>query len=271
MEQGISVSERLERIKRVHSNQSEFWMGREIQSVLGYAKWDNFKKVIDKAKSACESSGLEPSDHFLDTKKMVPAGSGIEIEREDCFLSRYACYLVAMNGESTKAEIGAAQTYFAIQTRRQEQFDQLSEEERRIALRDRVKDHNKQLNDAAKQAGVRSDRFGVFHDAGYRGLYEMGYADIKKKKGIPTSDNLLDYAGRVELAANDFRITQTDQKLKTNNIRNETLAIQTHSDVAREVRETIKKIGGKLPEELPTEPHIKKVMRTYKQPKLIKE
>jgi DNA-damage-inducible protein D len=271
MEQGISVSEQLERFKRVHSNQSEYWMGREIQLVLGYAKWDNFQNVIDKAKNACESSGLERSDHFLDTKKMVPAGSGTEIEREDCFLSRYACYLIAMNGDPTKAEIGTAQTYFAIQTRRQEQFDQLNEEKRRITLRDRVRDHNKQLNDAAKQAGVRSERFGVFHDAGYRGLYEMSYADIKKKKGISISDNLLDYAGRVELAANDFRITQTDQKLKTNNIRNEALAIQTHNDVGKEVRETIKKIGGKLPEDLPTEPHIKKVVGTYRQPKLINE
>jgi DNA-damage-inducible protein D len=264
-----SVKNQLDALKKVHSNQSEYWMARDLMPVLGYSKWDNFQAVISKAKMSCESAGIDPKNHLLDIKKMVQIGSGAMAERADCFLSRYGCYLVAMNGDTSKPQIGMAQTYFAVQTRRQEVFDELTEAQKRIELRDRVTQHNKQLSAAAKKAGVASKMFGVFHDEGYRGLYGMGLADIKRKKNIPESETLLDCAGRVELAANDFRITQTEQKLTVDNIRGQEAAIKTHRTVGREVRETIKKIGGPMPEDLPSEPHIKKLKAARRKPKLL--
>lgn len=266
-----AVSKRLDILRKVHSNQSEFWMARDLMPVLGYSRWENFRLVIEKAKMSCESAGIEPSNHFLDTTKPVPSGSGAMTERADCFLSRYACYLVAMNGDTSKPQVGEAQTYFAVQTRRQEILDELSEAEKRIALRERVKDHNKQLNIAAKKAGVLSTMFGVFHDEGYKGLYGMSYAEIKRKKSIPESEALLDCAGRVELAANDFRITQAEQKLTLENIQGQQAAIKAHFNVGREVRETIRKIGGPMPENLQPEPHIKKLKGSRKKQKRLKE
>jgi DNA-damage-inducible protein D len=169
----LNVHAQLEALRRVHSNGSEYWMARDILPILGYSKWDNFQAVIEKAKSACESTGMESTDHFLDTKKTVPSGSGAEIERADCFLSRYACYLVAMNGETTKPQVGAAQTYFAIQTRKQERLDELTETERRIELRNRVKDNNKQLNATAKREGVQRNIIIMLHYDEYIVLNEM--------------------------------------------------------------------------------------------------
>ena len=267
-----NVRTALDTVKKIYSNGSEYWMARDIQPILGYARWENFKAVVEKAKMACESTGIDPADHFLDVTKEVPSGSGAEIGREDCFLSRYACYLIAMNGHPGKPEIGAAQTYFAIQTRKQEKFAELTEAQKRIELRDRVKDHNKQLNMAAQQAGVRTEKFGLFHDAGYRGLYGgMGYRDIKRKKNIPGNHALLDYAGRAELASNDFRITQTEEKLTLENIQGQGAATQTHLEVGQEVRTTIKRIGGTMPEDLPPEISIKKLKAKQKKIKALKE
>lgn len=264
-----SVNSQLDSLRKIHSNESEFWMARDLMPVLGYSRWENFQTVISKAKMACESAGIDPSNHFLDTTKPVQSGSGTMTERADCFLSRYACYLVAMNGDTSKPQIGMAQTYFAVQTRRQEVFDELTEAEKRLELRDRVKHHNKQLNAAAKKAGVISKMFGVFHDEGYRGLYGMSLAEIKAKKNISESETLLDCAGRVELAANDFRITQTEQKLTVDKIQGQQAAINTHRNVGREVRDTIRKIGGPMPEDLPPEPHIKKLKAAQKKRKRI--
>ena len=266
-----SVNNQLDALKKVHSNQMEYWMARDLMAVLGYSRWENFQAVINKAKMACESAGIDPANQFLDTTKMVQIGSGAMAERADCFLSRYGCYLVAMNGDTSKPQIGMAQTYFAVQTRRQEVFDELTEAQKRIELRDRVTQHNKQLNAAAKKAGVISKMFGVFHDAGYRGLYGMSLADIKRKKNIPESETLLDCAGRVELAANDFRITQTEQKLTVDNIQGQEAAIKTHRTVGHEVRETIRKIGGPMPENLPAEPHIKKLKAARRKQKKLLE
>jgi len=266
-----AVHAQLETLKRVHSNGVEYWMARDILPVLGYSKWDNFQAVIVRARAACESAGMEWTDHFLDTKKVIPAGKGAELERSDCFLSRYACYLVAMNGDTSKLQVGMAQTYFAVQTRRQERFDELTEAEKRMEMRDRVTQHNKQLNAAAKNAGVASKMFGVFHDGGYRGLYGMSLAEIKGKKKIPESEALLDRVGRVELAANDFRITQTEQKLTDDKIKGQQTAIDVHYKVGREVRETIKKIGGQMPENLQPEPHIKKLRAAQKNRKKLTE
>jgi DNA-damage-inducible protein D len=271
METGnLDITSKLDALRRIHSNGSEYWMARDIQPVLGYSRWENLKAVIEKGKAACESTGMEITDHFLDATKVVPSGSGAEIGSEDCFLSRYACYLIAMNGDSRKPEIGLAQSYFAVQTRRQERSDELTEAKRRIELRARVTDHNKRLNSAAKEAGVASKHFGVFHDAGYRGLYEMSLADIKRKKSIPGKDSLLDYAGRVELAANDFRITQTEQKLRRDRIQGRESATRTHQEVGSEVRATIKKLGGTMPENLPPEAPIRKLKASGKKPKSLK-
>jgi DNA-damage-inducible protein D len=206
---------------------------------------------------ACESTGFRVTYHFLDTKKVISAGKGAKLERADCYLTRYACYLVAMNGDSTKPEISTAQSYFAAQTRKQELRDQ----EKRILLRDRVRRGNTVLAGTARNAGVR--RFGIFTDAGYRGLYGMGLKEIKTRKRLPPSADLLDRAGHAELAANEFRITQTQQKLERERIQGEELAIVTHRAVGTEVRDAIKRIGGTMPEDLPIEPPIKKVIAEH--------
>ena len=211
--------------------------------------------VIKKARTACDGAGIPSRYHFVETNKVISAGKGAELERADCFLTRYACYLIAMNGDSSKPEVATAQAYFAVQTRRQE----LSDQEKRIALRERVRVSNKILAGTASGAGVT--RFALFNDAGYRGLYGMGLADIKRKKNIPGKDQLLDRAGRAELAANEFRITQTQQKLERERIQGERAAMQTHQGVGEEVRAAIKRIGGVLPENLPIEEPIENLKK----------
>jgi DNA-damage-inducible protein D len=232
-------------------------MGREIQGVLGYESWENFEKVINKARMACEKTEINPDKHFLDTMKKVSIGSGAMRAKKDCYLSRYACYLIAMNGDSTKTQIGIAQGYFAIQTRKQEMFEKLIEEEKRIYLRKRVREAVKSLHSIAKEAGVQ--KYALFHDAGYRGLYKMRLSEIKAYKGI--KDELLDRSGHTELAANEFRITQTKDKIKRDAIKGEKNAIDTHFNVGREVRNTIVKLGGTMPEDLPPEESIKSLER----------
>jgi len=253
-----SIINGLEKAKMYTKNGGEYWMGRDIQTVLGYDKWDKFENVIKKAILACESTGIHADDHFLQTGKMVNIGSGAQRKKGDYYLTRYACYLVSMNGDTSKPEIGIAQTYFAVQTRRQEIQDKLTADERRILLRQRVKDANISLTSTAKKIGVQ--KYAIFHDAGYRGLYEIGLAEIKRKKGISNKENLLDRAGRTELAANEFRITQTEDKLVRENIRGEQQAINTHLNVGKEVRATIKKLNGTMPEDLPPEESIKRLM-----------
>jgi len=255
----------LDDAKKISNKGGEYWMGRDIQPILGYVTWENFQKVIEKARMACESTGIDPNNHFLDSTKMIRAGKGAMVQKGDYFLTRYGCYLIAMNGDSTKAQIGIAQSYFAVQTRRQEIFDKLIDRERRIQLRERVKQANIRLSSTAKQAGVQ--KYAIFHDAGYKGLYEMGLIDIKRRKGIPRKEDLLDRVGRTELAANEFRITQTEEKLVRDRISKEKKAIDTHYDVGKEIRATIKKLGGTMPEDLQPEESIKKLVR--KKPKEI--
>ena len=242
--------------KQKAPNEHEFWMARDIMSILGYSEWRNFKGVIEEAKIACDKSGAPSSNHFVDTTDEMTGGKGAQIQRENVYLSRYACYLIAMNGDPNKPEIATAQTYFAIQTRRQEQFDQLTDEEKRIELRERVKVANKYLGSAAKNAGVAN--FAIFFDAGYRGLYgRLGLADIKERKGIPSKDDLLDRAGRTELAANEFKATQAEQRLTREKIRGQHTATTVHHEVGKEVRAAIRKIGGTMPEDLPAEESVK--------------
>ena len=249
------VMRALDQKKRSAPNGEDYWMGRDIQAILGYTEWRNFESVIKRAKTACDGSGVPSSYHFVETNKVISAGKGAELERADCYLTRYACYLIAMNGDSSKPEVATAQAYFAVQTRRQE----LSDQEKRVALRDRVRISNKILFGTAKQAGVV--RFPLFNDQGYRGLYGMGLADIKRRKKIPPKDDLLDRAGRAELAANEFRITQTQQKLERGRVQGEPAAMQIHRQVGEEVRAAIDRIGGVRPEDLPIEEPIQKVKK----------
>ena len=256
----------LDQLKKTAPNGENYWMGRDLQPVLGYDKWDNFENVIRKGMLACEGTGVRPDYHLLGTKKMIEAGKGAKIKRDDWFLTRYACYLIAMNGEPNKPEIAAAQSYFAVQTRRQEITDaaatQLDSDGERIKLRERVSMNYKSLAGTAADSGVK--RFGIFEDAGYRGLYEMGIADLKKLKGISQKVSVFDVAGREELAAHDFRLTQTEAKLKRENIQGERRATDAHLQVGREVRNAIKRVHGTMPEKLPAEPHIKTLISARK-------
>ena len=206
---------KLKGLEKRAKNGHPYWMARDIMAVLDYAKWSDFKEVIERAKVSCANAGHFLANHFARMPEMVEIGSGAMRERENYALSRYACYLVAMNGDTSKPEIATAQAYFVEQTYKQEAQEQLTAEERRAMLRDRVRDANKRLSGAAKEAGVRSVMFGIFHDAGYKGLYGgLGSKDIKRKKGIGEKDDLLDCIGPVELAANEFRATQAEDKLR---------------------------------------------------------
>ncbi len=247
----------LEQSKRYTQKNREYWNGRDLQQILSYNSWENFENVIEKAIMACESTGINPKYHFHETMNMVEIGSGAKGKRKDYYLTRYACYLIAMNGATNKPEVATAQTYFAFQTRRQELQDELTDNERRIYLRKRIKNENRKLASAAKRAGVK--RFPLFQDSGYRGLYDMSLNAIKSFKGIPNKDNLLDRAGRTELAANEFRITQTEDKIIRENIKGEDRAIDAHFNVGRKVRNTINELGGTMPENLAPEPPIKKI------------
>lgn len=251
----MNTEETFESIKHIDENGIEFWYARELMVVLNYSKWDNFKKVIDRSMISVENSDINILDHFADVRKMVSIGSGAEKVISDYKLTRYACYLIAQNGDNRKKVIALAQTYFAVQTRKQElsrqEYEQLSEDDKRLYTRNNVKDKNKYLFDTAKLAGVKN--YGKFNNYGYKGLYNGETAkDIAQRKGISSKDDILDYMSSTELAANLFRITQTDDVLKNKQISNEKDACITHHQVGKAVRDTIKKIGGTMPEELPT-------------------
>jgi len=260
-----SLNKNFESIKNVDKNGVEYWEARELMGVLGYPNWQKAEDVINRALKACVNSGQTIDNHFNRLVKMVDIGSNTVREVKDWKLDRYACYLIAQNGDSKKPEIAMAQTYFAIQTRKQEIFEQLSDNDKRLMIRGEVSDHNKKLFKTAKGAGVTN--FGSFNDAGYKGLYEMSLAEIENKKGIKKGD-LLDRAGSTELAANLFRITQTDAKIKKDKIRGEDNATQTHFMIGGKVRQTIADIGGTMPENLPIERHIKEIKKEQK--KLLK-
>ena len=251
-----------EGIKKIDENGVEYWEARELMPLLGYEKWQNAEEVIARAARACINSGQDVDNHFTKLSKMVRIGSNTVREVVNYKLDRYACYLIAQNGDPKKTEIALAQTYFAIQTRKQEVFEQLPDTSKRLFIRNEVSDHNKKLFRTARQSGVT--KFGLFNDAGYKGLYGMPLSDIERKKGIRKGE-LLDRAGSTELAANLFRITQTDEKLKKDGIRGDFPASQTHFMVGGKVRQTIKEIGGTTPEQLPAEKHIREVKKEIKQ------
>lgn len=254
-----------ESIKKINEQGFEYWEARELMPLLGYDQWRNFEAVIEKAKEACKNSEQEVEYHFVSVSKMIKIAKNTprEADREviDYQLSRYACYLIAQNGDPRKQEIATAQTYFAVQTRKQEISQQLSEDKKRLYVRQEVKKHNVKLFETAKQAGVNN--FGKFNNYGYLGLYGLVSEDIKRKKGIG-KDDVLDRAGSTELAANLFRITQTDEQIKNQQVKGEEKANSTHYSIGKEIRETIKKIGGTMPEALPPEKHIKEIEKEEK-------
>lgn len=246
-----------ENIKHSDENGAEFWYARELQTALEYTEWRNFEKSVKRAKEACAASGFAETDHFVDVNKMVPLGSGSQREVTDMKLSRYACYLIVMNGDPRKEVIALGQTYFAVKTRQKEISDaavQLSEDEKRLAIRDEVTIRNKFLASSAKAAGVETPvDYAVFQNRGYQGLYNgLGMKDIHKRKGLKKNEQILDHMGATELAANLFRITQTDDKLRRENIKGKEKANETHFAVGKKVRQTIAELGGTMPENLPT-------------------
>ena len=250
-----------ERIKRTSETGAEFWSSREFAEVLQYSDYRNFEAVVEKAKLACLNSGHRIEDHFVDVTEMVRIGSGAERPVKTVFMSRYACYLAVQNADPKKQIVALGQTSFAVQTRRQELQDQRIEEQRRLLLRDEMRRHNTQLADAAKDAGVVEPvDYAVFQNHGYRGLYGgLDAQDIHRRKGLMKSQKILDHMGSTELAANLFRATQTEEKLRRDQVKGKAAANKTHHDVGVKVRQTIEELGGTMPENLPSADSIKKL------------
>lgn len=249
-----------ESLKRLNVHAAEYWSARELMPLLGYRQWRRFEDAVHRAATSCQKSGNDPANHFAGAGKMVRLGSGSEREVPDYHLSRFACYLIAQNGDPRKPEIANAQKYFAIQARRQELSDAFTADLERLEMRRQASEEFKTLSGAAHHAGVQSVMFGVFHDAGYKGLYGgLGSEAIKGRKRIEPREQLMDRMDTTELAANQFRMTQTREKLARERVRDQQQAIQTHQDVGREVRNAIKRIGGTLPENIPPAEPIKEV------------
>lgn len=250
----------------------EFWYARDLQQLLEYGEWRNFQAVLDKAIAACTESGNVSEDHFVDLNKMIDLGKGAQRKVKDFMLSRYACYLTAQNGDARKRPVAFAQTYFAVQTRKQEVAEReqaaavpMSEDEKRVYIRNQLKEHNKYLASAAKNAGVITpDQFAIFQSKGYQGLYGKTVPEIRRYKGLPKSAQILDRMGSTELAANFFRVTQTEEKLRNENIKGTGDAYSTHYEVGRQVRDAMLKISGIAPEDLPAVDSIRKAEKRLK-------
>lgn len=256
-----------EQIKEVDKDGNEYWTARKLSEILDYTDFRNFITVIGKAKEACTNSGENIQNHFVDFNEMVSIGSGAKREIENFKLSRYACYLIVQNADPSKEVVALGQTYFAVQTRLQEiqQMDEYNrlptDNEKRLFLRDELRKHNAQLADAAKNAGVIDPiDYAIFQNYGYMGLYGgLDAKGIHKVKVLKRSEQILDHMGSTELAANLFRATQTEDKLRRDNVKGKGSANKTHFEVGKKVRKTIKEIGGTMPEDLPTEDSIKKL------------
>lgn len=263
-----------ENIKHINEYGQEYWLARELQTILEYSDWRNFLKVVDKAKTACENSDILIENHFVDVNKMVDIGSGAERKISDIQLSRYACYLIVQNGDPRKEVIAVGQTYFAVKTRQQElseNYEELTEDQKRLAIRNEMKRHNTALADAAHDAGVIEPLdYAIFQNCGYRGLYGgMDMRAIHKHKGLKKSQKILDHMGSTELAANLFRATQTEEKLRREQMMGKTEANKTHYEVGKKVRQTIEELGGTMPEDLPTpDKSIKQIEREQEVKKL---
>ena len=262
-----------ESIRRTNPTGNEFWSSRDFAKVLGYADYRNFQSVIESARTACINSGQRVEDHFVEVTDMIEVGKGAKRPAKSVMMSRYACYLVIQNADPSKEIVAQGQTYFAIQTRRQELSDEEMEEQRRLAIRSELRTHNSQLADAAKDAGVIAPRdYAIFQNHGYIGLYGgLGAQDIHARKGLKKGEQILDHMGSTELAANLFRATQAEEKLRREKITGKANANKAHREVGAKVRQTIKELGGTMPEELPTVESIKKLeskaKNTLKKPK----
>ena len=272
----IYSEQTFESIKHINEEGQEYWLARELQPVLEYVQWRRFADAIERAKLACKNSGFEIEDHFADVGKMVGLGSGAEREVDDVMLSRYACYLIVMNGDPRKEVIAVGQTYFAVKTRQQElidNYEQLTEDQKRLAVRNEMIAHNKSLAEAAQMAGIEDAKdYAIFQNMGYQGLYGgLGAKEIHAKKGLKKSQKILDHMGSTELAANLFRATQTDEKIRRENIKGKAKANQTHFEVGAKVRQTIKELGGTMPEDLPTPQKSIKQIEREQEKKISKE
>lgn len=254
-----------ESLKKHTQHGTEYWSARELQSCFGYSEWRKFENSIKKAINSCKQSGNYPQHHFVGADKPITGGKGSVQVVNDYQLSRFACYLVAQNGDPRKPEIAEAQKYFAIQTRRQEVSDQMAADLERVETRHQASVEFKALSGAAREAGVQDKMFGRFHDAGYKGLYGgLGVDAIKARKGIAPKEQLMDRMGTTELAANLFRMTQTKDKLKNEGVKDARDAMEVHEMVGEKVRLTIEDIGGVLPENIPPAEPIKKVRERLK-------
>jgi DNA-damage-inducible protein D len=250
-----------ERIRRVNPAGNEFWSSRDFAQVLGYVNYRHFLAVIEKARTACFNSGQRVEDHFVGIDEMVVIGSGAQRSVQTVMMSRYACYLVIQNADPAKEIVALGQTYFAVQTRRQELTDQEMEEQRRLTIRSELRQHNSQLADAAKGAGVVEPRdYAIFQNHGYIGLYGgLGARAIHARKGLKKNQQILDHMGSTELAANLFRATQAEEKLRREKITGKGAANAAHQEVGAKVRQTIKELGGTMPEQLPAAESIKRL------------
>ena len=271
--QGLNL---FEQIKQLDETGNEYWTSRSLAKVLAYSEYRHFIPAVERAKEACKNSGQNVSDHFEDILEMIPTAKTAKRQVESIKLSRYACYLIVQNADPSKEVVALGQTYFAVQTRLQEiqqmeAYNKLqSEDKKRLFLRDELAKHNIQLAAAAKKAGViESIDYAIFQNHGYMGLYGgLDAKKIHKKKGLKKSQQILDHMGSTELAANLFRATQTEEKLKRENIQGKQAANQTHFEVGKTVRKTIEELGGTMPEDLPTAESIKKLEKAEK-PKVI--
>ena len=244
-----------EEIKHIDENNNEYWLARELQKALGYHQWRSIDDLIEKAKIACKESKNNIDDHFAVQRKMIKLAKGAKRKVVDYKLSRYACYLIVMNGNPKKEIIALAQTYFAIQTRKQElsekEYNELTEDEKRLYRRNQARKGNFNLNKTAVKSGVKD--LAKFHNAGYKGLYNGETADdIFRRKKLRYREDILDNMCSEELADNIFRIAQTEAKLKRDNVDNEYTANSIHYEVGKEIRNSIKRLGGTMPEDLPT-------------------
>ena len=250
-----------EAIRRTNPAGNEFWSSRDFAKVLGYADYRNFQTVIESARTACFNSGMRVEDHFVEVTEMVEIGSSAQRGLKSVMMSRYACYLVIQNADPAKEIVAQGQTYFAIQTRRQELSEEEVETQRRLTIRSELRTHNSQLADAAKDAGVIEPRdYAIFQNHGYMGLYGgLGAQDIHRRKGLKKSEHILNHMGSTELAANLFRATQAEEKLRREKITGKEKAYKAHREVGAKVRRTIRELGGTMPEELPTVESVKKL------------
>jgi DNA-damage-inducible protein D len=255
-----------DRIRKTNSSGNEYWSSRDLARVLGYTDYRNFEQVVQKARLACFNSGQKIDDHFVDITDMIPVGKGAQRPVKTTLLSRYACYLAIQNADPSKPNVAVGQNYFAVQTRRQEIADEEKETERRLMLREEMKKHNLQLADAARMAGVIEPKdYAIFQNHGYMGLYGGLTAEgIKKHKGLGKGKQILDHMGSTELAANLFRATQTEEKIRREKVIGKHKANQTHREVGAKVRQTIRELGGTMPEDLPTAEDIKRLQPSKK-------